>query len=273
MAASSACSHCGALRAAARKRKGKTRSVFIAASAASTSSSLTPAACRLRRLRNSASAPSLRSPSSRSHTSRFVSPFTASGSRERNLPGVGRGQLVLGQALPQRSLRLVHRARVREEEHVAQANRSGAIVLGQRVLVELAECRGQPLLHLRRERLTPAGPVDGDKLAQLVGALNHARQSLGHQAAMRGVARHLAHQQQRRVAQLHPLARLDGQRGNLLRRNLRNQFVDAAGDLHAVLVELALPQHAGENLRRSACSGVMTLGRRSLVGARARLVA
>jgi hypothetical protein len=64
---------------------------------------------------------------------------------------------------------------------------------------------------------------------------------------MRCVPRHFAHQQQRRVTQLHLLARLHGQRGNLLRIHLGHQFVNTAGDLHAVLVELVLPQHAGEN--------------------------
>ena len=144
-----------------------------------------------------------------------------------------------------------------EEQHVAQTNRASTIVLGQRVLVELAERSGQSLLHLRGERLTPTGPVDGDELAQLIGTLDDARQRLGHQAAMRGVTRHLAHQQQRRVTQLHALASLDGQRGHLLGVHLRNQLMNAAGDLHAVLVELALPQHAGEDRAAQRLLGVM----------------
>ena len=120
----------------------------------------------LRRLRSSASAPSLRSASRRSHTSRLLrASSAASGSRERNLPGVGRGQLVLRQPLPQCGLRLIHGPRMRQEQHVAQTHRAGTVVLGQRVLVELAERRSQTLLHLRGERLTSAGPVDGDKLA------------------------------------------------------------------------------------------------------------
>jgi hypothetical protein len=37
---------------------------------------------------------------------------------------------------------------MRKKQHVAQTNRTGTIVLGQRVLVELGEGRGQTLLHL-----------------------------------------------------------------------------------------------------------------------------
>ncbi len=57
--------------------------------------------------------------------------------RQGHLPGVGRGQLVGRKPLPQRGLRVVDRTRVREEQHVAQTNNTGAVVLGQRVLVEL----------------------------------------------------------------------------------------------------------------------------------------
>ena len=69
------------------------------------------------------------------------------------------------------------------------------------------------------------------------------------------------------MAQLHLLASLHGQRGNLLCLHLRHQLADASGNLHSILVELVLPQHAGENraaqslLRRDARS------RRSLVSA------
>ena len=85
---------------------------------------------------------------------------------------------------------------------------------------------------------------------------------------MRGVARHFAHQQQRRMAQLHPLAGLDGQRGHLFRGHLRHQLVNAAGDLHAVLVELALPQHAGEDGAPQSLLGRDDASACSLVGAR-----
>jgi len=43
------------------------------------------------------------------------------------------------------------------------------------------------------------------------------------------------------LAQLHALASLDGQRGNLFCLDLGDEFVDAAGNLHAVLIELVLP--------------------------------
>ena len=58
---------------------------------------------------------------------------------------------------------------------------------------------------------------------------------------MRGKTRHLAHQQKRGEAQLNVLARLNGQRGNLFGVDLWDQFMDAAGDLDAILIELSLP--------------------------------
>src|SRR5579859_5784188 len=64
---------------------------------------------------------------------------------------------------------------------------------------------------------------------------------------MRRVTRHLADEQERRVAQLHRLTRFEGQRSDLRRVYLRDQFADAAGDLHAVLIELALPEQTGED--------------------------
>jgi len=63
------------------------------------------------------------------------------------------------------------------------------------------------------------------------------------------------------VAQLHPLAGFDGERGNLFRGNQRDEVVDAAGDLHTVLVELALHNMQEITERRSICSGVITLAR------------
>ncbi len=83
------------------------------------------------------------------------------------------------------------------------------------------------------------------------------------------VTRHFTNQQQRRVTQLHALASLHGQRSDLLGRNLRNQFTDAPGNLHAILVELALPQHAGEDRAAQSLLRSDGPGRRSLVGAQA----
>jgi hypothetical protein len=56
--------------------------------------------------------------------------------------------------------------------------------------------------------------------------------------------RHLADDEQRRVTQLHHLARLDGKRGDPRRWHLRHQRLDALGDGDAVLVKLVLPQKA-----------------------------
>jgi hypothetical protein len=81
-------------------------------------------------------------------------------------------------------------------------------------------------------------------------------EGLGHEPAVRRVTRHLAHQKQRRVTQLHRGAGLDGERGNLLRRDLRHELADATGDGDAVLVELVSQSMQARTLRRSACSGV-----------------
>ena len=110
----------------------------------------------------------------------------------------------------------------------------------------------EALLDLRRDGLTLAllhraervGPVDRKQLRHLVGTLDHAGQRIGHQHAMLLVPRHLAHHQQRRMPELHLLARLDGERRHALGRDLRHQRLDALGDGDAVLVELVFPQEA-----------------------------
>jgi len=61
------------------------------------------------------------------------------------------------------------------------------------------------------------------------------------------MTRHLPHQQQRRVTQLHLLARLHCKPGHFFGRDLRHQFCDASGDLHAILIELALPEQASQH--------------------------
>ena len=134
-----------------------------------------------------------------------------------------------------------------QKQDIAQLDRPAPVVLGQSVLIKLRESRGQSLLHLSRERNPPVLPVDGHKLGQLVGALDHALQRLRHHRTMRLVTRHLPHQQQRRVTQLHLLARFHRTRRHLLSSNLRYQLRDAASDLNAVLVELRFPKHARQN--------------------------
>ncbi|HVO81942.1 MAG TPA: hypothetical protein VMT28_14495 [Terriglobales bacterium] len=59
--------------------------------------------------------------------------------------------------------------------------------------------------------------------------------------------RHLADEQQWRMAQLHRLARLNRQDRDLFGRNLGNELGDASGDLDSVLVELRLPKQAGQH--------------------------
>ncbi len=64
---------------------------------------------------------------------------------------------------------------------------------------------------------------------------------------MRRVTRHLAHQEQRCVTELHRGARLDGECCDLLGIDPGYEFADAACDGDAVLVELVLPEHAGQD--------------------------
>ena len=58
------------------------------------------------------------------------------------------------------------------------------------------------------------------------------------------MAGHLAHDEERGVAEVHHLARLDGQCGRLLRGDRGHELGHALGDGDAVLVELVLPQEA-----------------------------
>src|SRR5579864_794366 len=163
---------------------------------------------------------------------------------QRHFPSVRSGKFPGDQALPHFSLRLVTRLGVSQEQHVTEFDRSAAIVLRERVGIELREGRSQPLLHLSGERHATVLPVDGDELGELVGTLDHTRQRLGHQSSMRGVTRHLTHEQKRRVTQLHLLASFDGERSHILSRDLGDEFRDAARDLDSVLIELALPEQA-----------------------------
>ena len=162
----------------------------------------------------------MRSERRRVHAGALVAFGSAGG--ERYLPGVGSGELVGDEALPECGLRGVDGLRVAEEEHVAEANDAGAIVLGERVLVEAREGGGEALLYLRGERRATVGPVDGDELGKLIGTLDDADESLGHQGAVRGVTRHLANEQERDVTQLHVGASLDGERGDLGGFDLRD---------------------------------------------------
>ena len=63
---------------------------------------------------------------------------------------------------------------------------------------------------------------------------------------MAGMTRHLAYQKQWYVTELHVLPSLGSQRRDLRRIDFRDQFTNAACDLHPVLVELILPEHAGK---------------------------
>src|SRR5262249_37190851 len=73
--------------------------------------------------------------------------------RELDLPRLGRSERAGDELLPPLLLHSVLRTSVREEEHVAQLHPALAIVLRERVRVELCERRSEPLLHLRGERL------------------------------------------------------------------------------------------------------------------------
>src|SRR6185437_15328953 len=196
-----------------------------------------------------------------------ASPLVATGG-ERHLPGVGRGQLSVDQALPQCSLSRVARTSVAEKKHIPQTNRAGAIVLRQSVLIELRERSRQALLHLSTQRSASLGPIDGHELGQLIRTLDHAGKGIRYQTAMRRMARHFANQIQRRVTQLHRLARLDSQSRHLRSLHLRRQLANPPRDLHSILVELALSQQAGQHAAPQCLLVGDPLCRRSLMGAR-----
>ena len=70
------------------------------------------------------------------------------------------------------------------------------------------------------------------------------------------IPRSLTHQQQRRVPQFHPLARLNRQRSHLRSLYAGDQPRNTIGNRHAVFVELVLPQqtrqHSAPQLRLGA---------------------
>src|SRR5882724_5819399 len=103
----------------------------------------------------------------RSHASRLSAPdesATSYVSRSSQAPP--------DQLLPHSGLGCVTWLGVREGKHVAQLDRSATVVLGELILVELAERRGQSLLHLPGERYTSVLPVDGEELGELIGTLD-----------------------------------------------------------------------------------------------------
>jgi hypothetical protein len=141
---------------------------------------------------------------------------------------------------------------VGQEQHVAQPHGSVAIVLRELIGVEFRERFRETLLYLRRDRTLLAllleaddvRPVDREKLRHLVRTLDHLLQNLGHERAVLFACRHRAHEEKRRMAQLHLCAGVDRDLRNHVRRDLRHQRLDAIGDRLAVLVELILPKHA-----------------------------
>jgi hypothetical protein len=96
-------------------------------------------------------------------------------------------------------------------------------------------------LLLRAERIRP---VDREQLGHLVGTLDHLGKRVGDEGAVLFVPRHFADDEQRRVPQLHHLARLDRELRDARGRDLRHQRLDAVGDGNAILVELVLPKEA-----------------------------
>ena len=99
----------------------------------------------------------------------------------------------------------------------------------------------------------------------LIGALDYAQQRLCDQLAVCCQTRHLTHQQQRRVTQLHLLAGLHGQRRDFFSGDLGHQLADASGDCDTILIKLALPQHAGQHRPAQLLLGSDVLRRRAFV--------
>src|SRR5215472_909828 len=194
--------------------------------------------------------------------------------RERHLPGVGRSKLAVDELLPHLLLGLVLRLGVDEEQHVPDPHRAVAVVLRELIGVELGKCPRQALLDLRRDGLPLAlllgtervGPVDRKQLRHLVGTLDHPLQRVGDEGAVLLVPRHLADDEQRRMPQLHHLARLDGECRDPLGVDLRHQRLDAVGDGDAVLIELILPEEAVHQRALQLHLGRETLAACALMG-------
>src|SRR5215469_18884352 len=111
---------------------------------------------------------------------------------ERNFPCIGRGQRSRDQVLPYRSLHLIARLGVAEEEHIPQLDGPATIVLGELVLIKLRESCRKPLLHLTGEWHTPVLPVHGNEFGELICTLDHTSKRLRYRGAVRFVARHFA---------------------------------------------------------------------------------
>src|SRR6202011_4783821 len=77
-------------------------------------------------------------------------------------------------------------------------------------------------------------------------------------------------QKQRCVTKLHRGAGLDGERRDLFDGDLRDEFANAVCDGDTVLVELVLPEHAGEDRTPQGLLGCEDGRRCAFVGARAR---
>ena len=158
--------------------------------------------------------------------------------READFPRIGSFELAVDELLPDFFLASVFRLGVGDEQHVAQAYGAVTIVFRELVGVELGERTREALLGLRRERGFLAllhrpervGPVNGEEFGQFVGTLNDALKRVGHETAMGFVARHLAHEQKRRVTQLHVFARRDRHRRYGFGFHLRHERSNAFGD-------------------------------------------
>ncbi len=152
-----------------------------------------------------------------------------------------------------------------QEQHVAQLDRAIAVVLGQLIGVEPGEGPREAALHLLGERPAAVPPIDGEELGELVGPLDHPLDGVGHQRGSRARVSQDRQQHQRRVTQVEHLARLDGQGRHDRGVEIGRQRGDTVGDGLAVLVELVLPQEAGEHRAAQGLFGRQMNRRRALV--------
>jgi len=138
---------------------------------------LDPASRMLRRLRSRARAPacSRRANASRPRACR------ARAERTSQVSGTARRPQIrfFHRRLPGR-----HAVCVTEKQDVAQLDRPPAVVLRELVLVELRETQRRVPSSPWRRAARAVLPVNGDELAQFIGALEDTLERLGHQTAM-----------------------------------------------------------------------------------------
>ena len=89
--------------------------------------------------------------------------------------------------------------------------------------------------------------MESDELAELIRTLDHARDGVGNKLLALARAGEDLEEQKRDMAKIEDFARLDRDAGKYRRLHLLGGRRDASGDRRALLIELVLPQQAGQD--------------------------